>query len=87
MRSVADDAPGTASVGDMRLSGRRLRQAEIEKDDVILVSEFEILRLDVAMDDRRLVGVQIRKRVEKLISLEHDPADRKRFLRDLEALR
>src|SRR6185503_13565369 len=50
------------------LRGCAFRQSEIQKDDVIALSYLQILRLDVAMNDRRLVRVQIIERIEQLVS-------------------
>src|SRR5688500_6236872 len=39
------------------------------------------------MDDRRLVRMQVRKSIKKLVRPKHHPAHRKRFLRHLDPLR
>src|SRR6188768_2737872 len=86
MRCVSDNASRTSRI-KKSLAGRSLRQTEVEKDDVILVRQLQILRFDVAMNDWRLVRVKIRKRIEKLICPEHHPANRERLLSNLQPFR
>src|SRR5947209_12213342 len=61
---VAEDA---ARGGDARLQGRPLRESEVEQDDLIARQKLQVLRLDVAVYDRRMLRVQVVERVEELI--------------------
>lgn len=87
MRRVSEDASRRlAGITTVRVR-RILGQPEIKQDDVVLVRELQILRLDVTVDDRRLVRVQVSKRVEKLIRPEHHPAYGERLIRGLKPRR
>ncbi len=70
---VAEDARVGVG-GGVRLRGQALRQPEVEEHDLAARRELEVLRLDVAVDDGRLVRVQVVERVEQLVG----PAQRVR---------
>src|ERR1043166_1360051 len=57
-----------------------LREPEIQQDDLPAASQLKILRLDVAMDNWRVLRVQIIERVEQLISPGQNLVGRKRSL-------
>src|SRR5947209_13467703 len=61
---VAEDA---ARGGDARLQGRALRESEVEQDDLVARQKLQVLRLDVAVYDRRRLCVQVVERVEELV--------------------
>src|SRR5256714_14739353 len=60
---VADDARGQGR----RLCRVAFGESKVEKDNLAARAELEVLRLDVAVYDRRLLRVQVVERVEELV--------------------
>src|SRR5690606_34403851 len=61
--------------------------AKVQENDVILIRQLQVLRLDIAMDDRRLMRMKVSQGVKQLVCPEHHPADGKRLIRGLEPRR
>ena len=63
----------TLSGGELkRLFGQALGETEVEQNDLPLVSHLQVLWLDVAVNDGRLLAVQVRKRAEQLVAPLND---------------
>src|SRR4051794_11398289 len=60
------------------MARRSLRQTEIEEDNLPFRRELQILRLDIAMDDGRLLCVQVIQSVQQLVRPIQDLRDGKR---------
>ncbi len=54
-----------------------LCEAEVEQDDLAARRELQVLRLDVAVHDRRVLGVQVVERVEQAVGPAEDLLDGK----------
>src|SRR5207245_2166308 len=65
IRRVAKDA--RRGCNDGHLSPGTFRQSEIEQDDLAARRQLQVLRLDIAMNNLRLLRVQVIERVAKLI--------------------
>ena len=74
-RRVADEA---ARRQLRRRLGRALREAEVDQHEVPALVQLQVVRLDVPVDDRRLVRVQVLERVEQLVGPPKHHGDRRR---------
>ena len=54
---------------------------------MILIRQLQVLWLDIAMDDRRLMRMKVRQSVQQLIRPEHYPTDGKRLISGLKPRR
>src|SRR5438105_8528979 len=70
MQRVADNAHARTCA--RHLSGCAFRQAEVEQNDLAVRSQFQIRWLDVAVNNGRLVCVQVFERVQQIISPAQD---------------
>jgi hypothetical protein len=66
-RRIVERVTEYAACIEIRQLRRSFREAEVQENNPLATIELEILRLDVAMDDRRPVLVQVLEDVEYLI--------------------
>src|SRR5688500_4583097 len=83
--SVAKDACRSCYTRDFTCLP--LREAEIQQNHLPARSRLQILWFDVAVDDRRFLGVQVVQRVEQLICPGHHFSSGKRSASLTELLR
>ena len=68
-RIVRRVAVNTLAGGELqRLFGQPFGQPEVEQNDLPLIGDLEILRLDVAMNDGRMLAVQISQCAKQLLA-------------------